>query len=387
MPQYRIADDDLNDLLAYLKRLGNQPVPGITETTIRVGTITPDTGLLAEIGNGVQKLLRVAFDRINRNGGIFGRNLELTVWPTTDAFLADLDRAPPFCLIAGLGIDFESVSYRKLAESGLTTIAPIALAVESHAQALENVFFVHSSIDDQARVLVDFAKDGAVTRGRSAALLFVDDLPGRSAAQRVRSQSRTLGVSLAIDQVLSGERYSGKDFWGDIASKNVGTVFFFGDGTLLRTFLVARPVSAKPITLFSSADMVGYDARIYDGSTVTAVYLSSSTVTAALDQQRFPPFETVIQEARLTSRHRAILATAFTGVRVLEATLMQAGRALTRRKMRQQLEKTNTLVTGVTPPISFDLNRHIGHNKVTIFQVNPADPSNLIPVRNLVEPR
>ena len=50
MPKYRMSREDLADLLAYLKRLADDSDPGITDTSIKVGTLLPMTGPLAEIG-------------------------------------------------------------------------------------------------------------------------------------------------------------------------------------------------------------------------------------------------------------------------------------------------------------------------------------------------
>jgi hypothetical protein len=66
MPKYRMAREDLADLIAYLKRLADDKDPGITDTTIKVGTLLPMTGPLAEIG-GVTSLTRRTLKAIMRN--------------------------------------------------------------------------------------------------------------------------------------------------------------------------------------------------------------------------------------------------------------------------------------------------------------------------------
>jgi ABC-type branched-subunit amino acid transport system substrate-binding protein len=387
MPRYQIVDDDLRDLLTYLSRLGNQPIPGVNDTTIRIGTITPTIGPLSEIGHDVQKLLVVAFDQINRDGGIFGRRLELASWATADALVADIESNPPFCLIAGLGIDFQSISYRKLAGSGLTVIGPLAIAESSVADSARNVFFIQSSLSDQAKVLVDFAKDDSSLISGAAALLFTDDVYGRSAAEGVRAQARSRGLNLISDQMISAPFLLSKDVWKNLDGNNIDMVFFFGHAMFLRDFLAKKRFSSRKITLLGSADLGGYYAGIYDRSAIKAAYLSSSVVTLHSGEQYFPKFKATMEAAQLTPRHRAVLESAYAGGRILEATLVAIGRDISRRKLVQHLERTNQLITGVTPPITFNINRHTGHNKVTVFEVNPVNSDELVPVRILAEPK
>src|SRR5829696_4807458 len=49
MPRYQMASEDIADLIAYLKRIEADRDPGLTETSIKVGTIVPKDGPLAQI--------------------------------------------------------------------------------------------------------------------------------------------------------------------------------------------------------------------------------------------------------------------------------------------------------------------------------------------------
>jgi hypothetical protein len=40
-PRYAMAAEDLDDVIAYLKLVGREPVPGVTESEIRVGMLVP----------------------------------------------------------------------------------------------------------------------------------------------------------------------------------------------------------------------------------------------------------------------------------------------------------------------------------------------------------
>lgn len=76
MPRFRMGDDDLQDLIAYLKRLGDEPQPGLTADSITVTTSVPAT----------RPILEAAFKDLNADGGIFGRTVKVADVPPTEAF-------------------------------------------------------------------------------------------------------------------------------------------------------------------------------------------------------------------------------------------------------------------------------------------------------------
>ncbi|HEX2059795.1 MAG TPA: c-type cytochrome, partial [Thermoanaerobaculia bacterium] len=67
MPKFRMADEDLSDLVAYLKRLGDEPQPGLAEDRITVSTTAP----------GARRVIEAFFADVNAGGGVHGRTLHL----------------------------------------------------------------------------------------------------------------------------------------------------------------------------------------------------------------------------------------------------------------------------------------------------------------------
>src|SRR5215210_3531160 len=49
MPRYAMAPEDLSGLMAYLKVLGREEVPGVTAASVRVGTIVPEDAIGEEM--------------------------------------------------------------------------------------------------------------------------------------------------------------------------------------------------------------------------------------------------------------------------------------------------------------------------------------------------
>src|SRR5215210_1122389 len=76
MPRYRMSLADMDDLLAYLQRLGTETDPGLGGASLRVGVVLPPAGPLSGMGNAVRSVLTARFDALNKDGGIYGRRVE-----------------------------------------------------------------------------------------------------------------------------------------------------------------------------------------------------------------------------------------------------------------------------------------------------------------------
>ena len=79
MPRYRMSDEDLADLIAYMKIIHTDFDAGISDDSIRIGTLLPTEGRRADMGKAMQSVLEAFFDDVNAGGGINGRNLERVV--------------------------------------------------------------------------------------------------------------------------------------------------------------------------------------------------------------------------------------------------------------------------------------------------------------------
>src|ERR1043165_7960184 len=65
MPRYQISIEDMNDLIAYIKRLEFDRDPGLTAETIDVGVPLPANPALAETGQSIKQALTAYFDELN----------------------------------------------------------------------------------------------------------------------------------------------------------------------------------------------------------------------------------------------------------------------------------------------------------------------------------
>jgi hypothetical protein len=79
MPRYDMSEADMADLIVYLQHIEDDLDPGLTEDTIRIGSILPLEGPLQSLGLAMQQVLDAYFSDINAAGGIHGRKIELVI--------------------------------------------------------------------------------------------------------------------------------------------------------------------------------------------------------------------------------------------------------------------------------------------------------------------
>ncbi len=108
MPTYAMSVDDINDLIAYMKRLQTDFDPGLEDKGIRIATLLPANGQTAAIGQGMAEVMAAYFEDMNSRGGIYNRKLKLIVSPydiSKQSVLSDakrlMDNEDIFAMVGG----------------------------------------------------------------------------------------------------------------------------------------------------------------------------------------------------------------------------------------------------------------------------------------------
>ena len=147
MPRYRMSQQDMADLISYIKPRGHQTDPGVSETTVRIGTVLPPS-----LFKPVRETLAARFEEA---GELWGRRIELKTleltgpskdWPAqVKEFLVKEE----IFAVAGAVLDgaFE--------EMEVPVIGPFTL------QPTENRYVFHLSpgLEDQMKALKRFAQE------------------------------------------------------------------------------------------------------------------------------------------------------------------------------------------------------------------------------------
>jgi ABC-type branched-subunit amino acid transport system substrate-binding protein len=360
MPRYVMTQTDILDLLAYLRILGETPVPGVTPERLRLGTILPNSGPLAEFAPMLERVLRRALEEVNEAGGLFRRKLSLEsltlpAGSPVQAVQSFLDEREPFALVAPSLAGWEAEIVEIIRTFDIPTVGMIAISDPPLRPADDPVFRLIPGIPGEARALSRHLLADSRSRGSEAAVVYVTSSPWKEAAEAVTNELRPqLGK---VRSVELGTRDDERQMT-ILAQSDVGALFVLTPGEVGLDFMDA----ARRAGLSAN-----YLAPGLFGTPIFARRAPPPGSRLALAWALLPTDRTRTGEAQLR-RWAGITAKAFpqqviiaaASAMVLTEALRRAGRDLTRPKLIDALESLYRLETGLMPPVSFGPNRRIG---------------------------
>jgi ABC-type branched-subunit amino acid transport system substrate-binding protein len=363
MPRYTLGDTSAHDLIAYLKRVATDSELGVGENEIIVAAVVPTTGRLAGIGNVVGRLLAAYFDRINRGGGIYNRQVVLKTvafdssGSAVDALRRLTTETDIFAVVAPVVLGQEA-SFAEFSESAaLPVIGPFAQYRRNERQ--DFTFYLMSDLDDQVRALVKYAQSDLAPDVPKIAILLSDDGANLSISNAIRQQSRNADWASALTLRLSGDTAM-TDIASQLRLAGVNIIFYDGGPTRLVALTEATARSGwRPAVLTTSlaatsdsfAQLRDADARIF----VAYPLLASDQSPEALRQ-----LHSLQAAYDIPAQHLPVQVSTLVSARILVEGLQRGGRELTRAKFVAALAALQNFETGLIPPISFGPNRRTG---------------------------
>lgn len=365
MPRYQMSREDMDRLLAYVKRLGREPVPGVSETEIRVGALVA----AGAEGDAVRGALEAWTADLNQAGGIYGRQIRLVpaALPAApdkrrDETVRFLEQEPPVFAVLGLPADSES----RLAELFEERETPLLGATDPRIRRedfpLRYVFYLDSGYEDQGRALVQFAAsgdaEGKAPKSAKLAIIAEDAEPFTGCVTSVSQAAVRLGLPLFSEHYATGA-FSAERM-KSLQEAGVERVVFAGRGTDQKAFLAAADRAGWKPQLLSWAAFAGAELLEAEPGWNGRIFLA---LPALPPDPRFPQGNSFL---RFAERHRLARADVGGQMRVLAAArvlveaLQRAGREVDRESLIERLQELRQFDTGYSPPITFGPGRRIG---------------------------
>jgi ABC-type branched-subunit amino acid transport system substrate-binding protein len=393
-PRYEMEREDLEDLIAYLKIMDREPVPGVTDNEIRVGILLPETGPLAEAGGEVRALLSGYFAEVNAKGGLYGRSVVLEPVPfdpsrENGALLsvrAAVESEDIFCFLANVAGQAGDESAKYLSKRKVPVLVPLLSAPESGYATGRYTFHIFASIRDQARVMTDFLSERLKAPGNRVGLLYASDTSGEGGAAGAREQTKRHDLVLAREIPFSPGTFSVADAVRRLREGDVNAVLFFGGPREAKALArEAERLSWRPLFL-APAPMVGNALKSLPPEFLGSVYLASPLHVPNQSSPRMAEFFSLGNKYRVGKRHRTFQYLAYSGAILLEEGLRRSGKGVTREKLVDSIGNVWKLETGVTPPLTYTPNRRAGALGAQILMVDP-DTRRFLPATEWREPR
>jgi ABC-type branched-subunit amino acid transport system substrate-binding protein len=376
MPHYKMPAEDMSDLIAYLKRIEADRDPGLTETTITVGTILPKDGAFAEIGAAMKDVLTAYFANINDKGGIYNRRIELqTIDAQSDAAATaanmkmHVDNGELFALVSGLsaGADKELAAVTK--EEEIPLVGPVTLLTQANAQENRNLFYLLPGASQQARALVNFAAGKPELKKSPLAIVYSENELASAATAAIEDQARKSGWTTVTKKALSSDVAA---LAGSLKAEGVQTVFFLSANGEEAFISAAAAANWTPhvflLGALSRRDLV----KSVPLSFKDHVFLSFPSVPGDVGPEGLAELRALEEKYKFAPRHLTSQLNAYAAAKIFTEGLKRAGRDLSREKLITALEGLYEYNTGVTPSITFGPNRRVGATGAYVLSIDPA---------------
>ena len=379
MPRFRLTNADAADLLAYLRELGSRPDPGVGADALSIGIILPPRDRRPAAYAAVRAALDDYLDGVNRDGGIFGRRVELSV---IDAG-PDPDGSKLVARTLAIDSAFAVVSLAEGAESDVEALArqghvPLIVPRErENAPLLPHVFYLSAGVIGELGALAMQAAHQLDAEHAGLAVLHADDDHGRDVMAALRPLLARGGWR-SIDEVPIG----GAD-QADVLPEE--TIRRIGRADAL---LIATPDAATANLLSGLARAGRKPLVLLPGSTTAPQWVPrdmspGTPILVGFELAGVPPPTT---DNRAAGPARAVAEpvpsaerTGLAAVMLLVEGLRRAGRDVTRAKLIDAIESIHDFPAGRLPALTFGPRRHVGF---TGAQIVPFDPRS----RRLMQP-
>lgn len=374
MPRYVMSKEDLADLILYLKRLGKDRDPGISETSIVIGVTVPN-GALAEMGKAVRAVTTAFFDEFNSQGGVYSRLIELKIIETAEtpaAKLANIERLlageRAFALLGAFIAGSEKMIIPVIAQHEAPLIGPITLYPQTEFPLNRQIFYLFSGVNGQARALMDFVARQQELKRSGVAVVYPGNETNVSVVRAIADQSKKNKLNAPyVYEYVTGSFNVGEAI-KQLRQADREAIFFLGDGAELLSFVR----EAAKLSWYPSIFQPGSGgAEVFDAPLGFNGKIFFSVPTSPTDQSArgLKEFYALADKYKLSRKHLAVQFSTYSAAKILVEALRQAGRDVSREKLIQALEGLYQYPTGLTPAITYGPNRRIGATGAYVLKV------------------
>lgn len=368
MPRYKLSDTDSRDLIAYLQRLSSDTDAGLTNDSIRIGTLLPTQGALADLGLAMKNLLTAYINELNAKGGIYNRKLILEVAEFTgdkESTLKNvhhlLESKSVFALLVPFAGNFEQEILTLSEQHGIPQIAPYTLFPEEDIAHSRFTFYLLPGLNNEARAMVDYATKTLHLTKAQAIIISPTNSEIAKVADTIKKYSQTYQLGKVHTFNYSND-FSSNTLKLQLADHKPDIIYFFGSANELQTLLKStNKLKTKPV-VFISGSLTG--TQVVNEHFRDKLFLA---LPAYQNSQTANEFFQLLKRNKLSTQHLTAQAVGYGAVKLFIEGLQQTGKTLSRKKLLDHLEKIYDFDAGLLPPVSYSNAQHIGSNHIRII--------------------
>jgi branched-chain amino acid transport system substrate-binding protein len=351
------------------------PVHGVTDTEILIGTVTDLSGVTAIQGVNNANAIRMLFDEANEKGGINGRKIRYIVEDSqyqvpraVQAMNKLLNNDKVFMTIQDGGTPMNNATWPMAIEKNTPKLLPLTAARSMYEPYHKLKFSQTSSYVDQMRSGIKYFVE---QRGRkSICVMYQDTDFGKDVLAGVTQQAEAQNVKVTA---TTAHKPTDTDFTAAIAKLREANCDVIALGTIVRdtTIIISTVKKAG-----WDVDLVG-QAASYDTSVATApggvgegFYSMTPTLYAYPDDPRPEVHDLMVRyRARYGVDINYIGQTGVSVAQIALEALRRAGRDLTVDSLVTAMESLHPFTDMYGNSYSFGPNQHHGSTKAFLAVV------------------
>ena len=376
MPRYHMSIEDMNDLIAYIKRLEFDRDPGVTAESIDVGVPLPTNTALAETGQSIRQALTAYFDELNSHGGIYNRKIKLhfTDAATTDVaagLRALASQNQLFAFIGGISAGADKQLAQFARDEEIPFVGPATLLPQLEHPPNRYVFYLLPGVSEQAIALVNYADQQLEIKKQHVAVLVPNGELAAAAADAVIAHAKEIGWTDVVKLPYSSETFDAPKTAQQLKADNTAAVFVFGAGSDIEKFATAaNALQWSPYVLSLGVLSSQTLAANLPSAFTKRIFLAFPTVPADISVEGATEYRSLVEKYKLSPRHAAAQLAALAAAKTFVEGLKRTGADLSREQLITALEGLYDYDTGLTPKLIFGPNRRVGAAGAYVITIN-----------------
>jgi ABC-type branched-subunit amino acid transport system substrate-binding protein len=377
MPVFRMPQADIANLIAYLKRIEMDSDPGVTDTSIVVGTLLPDNAAPTGLAQAMNDVLQAFFSEVNGRGGIYNRKVELRVIrggaTSTLANMKHLiEEDQVFAIVSGLTAGADESVAALSQKSEVPFIGPSTLILQRSLPLNRYVFYLLPGLTEQAQALVNFAVKKAEPKKSRVAIISPGGDFNKRIAGSIEDQEKKLGGNPVTSIYYVREGFSATQCVAELKEQGIDTVFFLGSGADAETLFKGAESANWTPAIYLLGALVGRDiTEVVPVKMKDRVFLAFPTIPADVSPEGAAEYRELLDKNKLAAAHVAAQASAIAAAKILVHGLELCGKDLSRERLVTTLEGLYEFDTGLMPRITFGPNRRVGALGAYIVTIDP----------------
>ena len=327
MPHYQFSSRDFENLLSYLKLRESINEIGVTDNTLKIGVIVSQQAEFKGIVKQVKTIFTHYFQKINNEGGIHGRKIELV-------FEDPRQLSYDVLFYTALVATAQELKNTNLSKQTLD----IPILFPLNQAPIDNMVVFQADFPDQLSSLLAYMKTKQDNNASIRVYLDKDNI-GDSLKKRLKeTEIKSENIDLVENNIV--EAIHPRKF-----------IFWFSKRESLSS-LVKQLNSKENITIYSSIDIVGNELKTLMLPENVHLILSNPRGTPELDSKEYRDFKYFQKEYSLAAKHTEWQRIAYLATNLISHTLKKTGRKINRQKLSKAAMSINSLRVGVMPAIS-----------------------------------